>query len=160
MSKDGRRNSLIQSATMKLRVAVSRHFDWLLDLEMAARDHWIQALVGLSILFQTVYSYDPQPTILLLLGSKSNIDLSIAAYGAISGCILAVQVSSIAKAYKLVDYNSQNEISNSIFDEEEGIKSSIYRHLYRLQVYLLEPFFTGYLLSLILSSNKLNENGV
>ena len=69
-------------------------------------------------------------------------------------------MSSISIIYKAIDHNVDNEISNTTFDEDEKLKSSIYRHLYRLQVYLLEPFFSGYLLSLILSNGILNNHGI
>ena len=117
-------------------------------------------VIGVSVIVQTVYSYRFQPTILLLFGDQSLIDLSIQLYTLITVFILVVQVSSISTIYKAINHNVDNEISNSTFDEDEKLKSSIYRHLYRLQVYLLEPFFSGYLLSLILSSNKLKDSGV
>ena len=81
-------------------------------------------------------------------------------FAATTGFILAVQVVAVWSACKQKRSVSEESTCSADLGIGIGLLKQAYRHLYRLQVYLLEPFFTGYLLSLMLSSRQLIEGGV
>ena len=90
---------------------------------------------------------------MLLFGGQSGVNWAIAGFILITILIFVYQN---LQTYKFVETSAYVlEVgSETVSSSSIRFFKYIYRHLYRLQVYLLEPIFSGYLLAQIFSGNQ------
>ena len=100
-----------------------------------------------SVYLQTSVSFDYDiSAVILLLRNQSGINLMIAIV--IMTTVLIFGYQTIL-TYRFIDTSADVHEAGTEVVQEFNVRvcNYIYRHLYRLQVYLLEPIFTGYILS-------------